>query len=214
MGNKLKIQHTPTSTQPFLFLPKYSGEILSQGEARVRMGLRIESLVCSLLGLTPIPINGQYDVNFDAGHYSKENETFFEIKSVKAGGKSPIYLFRLEKELEAQKQTGCPVYYLFCTHKVKAVISQEAITLGLLKGDINIYAVPLDMVNKMSKNLHVRKMKRDTPSGYNRKGYCEGYINFPVKDLAKICDYTFYLSTQINGEQKSITVYGMNHYLW
>lgn len=209
----LKIQRTPKSTQPFLFIPKYSGVITTDGEARVRMGLRIENLVCDLLHLTNIPINGQYDVNFDAGHYTSEGEIFFEIKSVQQGGHSIIYLFRLEKELAAQKQTGCPVFYLFCTHKVKGVISQDAITQGLLSGAINIYAVPLNLVNKLSKDLRVRKVHSHT-LGYGRKGYCDGYISFPTKDLPTICDYTFHCGVQIDGKHKSIKVHGTRHYLW
>lgn len=184
----LRIQHTPELKQPELFPVVYQGKMKTDGETRNRVGDRIEDLVCRCLGLTNIPINGNYDVNFDAGLYFKGNEIFFEIKSLRRGSKSPLYVCRLEKEKKAQEQSGKKVIYVFCVHGISGVKNQADITRMIISNPVNFYLLPLDEVIRITKDLPVKVISRENGlNGYNRKGYERGYMNLSAKSIRSVC---------------------------
>jgi len=184
----LKIQPIPEAWTPKLFDVEQTGRIKSAGQCRTSCGSRIEHFVCTALNLIPIPLSGKYDVNFDAGHVKNGRSVYVEIKSLRRGNKSPLFKFRLEKELRAQTESGIPVVYVFCVHRLKGVKSQEEITRTLLYFPVSLYLITLDEVAEMCKDLPLRKMKTSGGQhGYNRVGYKDGYTNLPYVEIAMIC---------------------------
>lgn len=127
----MRINPIPVETQPLLF-NHYSGIIDKVAARRSYMGLRVEDYVCLILGLKKIKINGNYDINFDAGIFSLGTEIFYEVKSVKKNSSAIIYLWRIEKEKYAAKQNGVQVRYAFCVHSINNIESHEVITKGFI----------------------------------------------------------------------------------
>jgi len=71
--------------------------------------------VVACMGLRGIPISNKHDVCFDAVASGVGGDTYFEVKSVRKGNKSPLYVWRLKKDLDA----GVHLVYLFAKHNTK-----------------------------------------------------------------------------------------------
>ncbi|MCM8542395.1 MAG: hypothetical protein NE328_19145 [Lentisphaeraceae bacterium] len=204
----LTIKHTPKKKQPELFPVLYQGRMKSLGEVRNRVGDRVEDLVRTVLGLTKISIDGNYSVNFDAGMYYYNQEIFFEIKSLRKSSKSPLYVFRLDKELKAQKISGNPVIYIFCCHKIQGAKTQADITRMIINGPIDLYLIQLNEVAAMTDPLPLKTISKEKGlNGYNRKGYEKGYKNLPQKQIDKACDFATSITMNIYGSRKTFDVY-------
>lgn len=157
----------------------FSGVVPGGGHCRNLMGNRIEDYVIKTLRLIDIPINGKYEVNFDAGLYCADVPVFFEVKSLKRGSKSCVYKFRLEKEVAVNQL----VLYVFCVHNIKNPQTQADITAGL--DDAVFYIMALEDVQRLVVGLPLRKIESENQSGYNRAGYCEGYYNISFNSIEK-----------------------------
>lgn len=202
----MKINHTPKETQPFLFRPQYSGSISSDGELRTRMGARIEDVVCRALKITPIKISNHCKVNFDAGIYYRGKEIFFEIKSLKKHNSSPLYDFRLKKDVEAVNQCGVPLIYVFCVHNLKSCRSQKDITQGLLNSPIQINLLSLDQVIELTDILPIRGIKSEKGRGYSREGYADGYKNLSQKIISSVCEHSVNRHVKIGENRKKVSI--------
>lgn len=151
------------------------------------MGLRVEDYVCLMLGLRNIKINGNYDINFDAGAFSLGTQMFYEIKSVKKSSSSIIYLWRIEKEKYAAKQNDVKVRYAFCVHSISDIKSHEVITKGFIDNPPKIYIVSLRTLLEILHGVEKTSYVSEKTSGYNRVGYSEGYKRLPIKSVINIC---------------------------
>lgn len=204
----MRIKHTPKKRQPELFPVEFSGSIDTGGALRVRSGARIEDVVCRALRLTPISISGSYDVCYDAGTYHRGKEIFFEIKSLRKHNKSPLYVFRLKKDVKATKQCGVPLIYAFCIHNIESGCeSQEEITKSLLSHPIQINLLPLSQVIELTKDLPLKQIKSDNgTNGYNREGYADGYKNLSQKTISSVCKHSVTRHIKIGEKRKPVSI--------
>lgn len=185
MNTPLRLLPGPTATQGSLALGdgeeiprRFSGESLTSGQARVFAGTVAEEIVCRGLGLSLLKPDARYGVCFDA----VRGGTFYEIKSVRAGNKSPLYDYRMEKEAGA----GVPLVYLFARHDGRRFTSRERIHSELSGTMRDVYALPAALVHALAGEYPLRNIRTEVGPdgkdrcGYNRKGYAEGYRNLPT----------------------------------
>lgn len=171
-----------------LFALPPKGEFKSIASARAFSGNVVEKLVVRALGLQPIPIDGKYDVCFDAAAPLLDDDcgpwTYFECKSVRYNSKVPLYEWRRRKDEEA----GVPLVYLICCHNTKGAKSHEEMTESMANTMREVLAVTpkeIDMLLK-KENEKVCYVDGDCTSGYNRPGYNEGYRNLSVRAIRSL----------------------------
>lgn len=152
--------------QPPLFDQPRSGKFKSAGAARSHVGNLVEEIVVDAMGLRAIPTVATHDVCFDA----ELGLQHFEIKSLRRANKSPIYVWRVEKERAAD---SCAIY-LFAVHEGKNFESFEDAYKKLSKTLRFVYAVTLDDLEQMMLTLPLCKIEN-----MERKGYEDGYKNVP-----------------------------------
>jgi hypothetical protein len=153
------------------------GPIKSNAHARNAYGSVAQEVACAALGLRAIPINGAKTTCFDA----QDDERFYEIKSVRKGGKLVIYDWRMQKERDA----GVPLYYAIVVHNARGARSFENLVQALSEG-VEIVVVEASKVHLSANKQPLCKLKRDSNNpraGYNRKGYKDGYRNVPLRDV-------------------------------
>ena len=172
--------HDPSHHQANLFELFADHDFKTPASARTHYGKAMEELVCAAMGLTNIPINGNYEINFDA----KQGAAFFEIKSVRdlPSSKSVIYDWRIAKE----KPHALKLHYIFGLHQVKAARSNADLWDQLEAGGVRLIVTPAARVHRLALEQPLNKIKTERldaakpRDGYSRKGYCEGYRNLPV----------------------------------
>jgi hypothetical protein len=177
----MTIKPAPSFVQPWLLDVPPDKTFGTNGAARTHYGAVVQQSVCALLGLVEIRNSGNYDVVFDAAcPYTKR---FFEIKSVHYANKAPIYCWRREKETA----TGLDPLYAFCLHHVRGARSMSECWQALTRDfSLAVVVLPLSEVNRLCDPLEVRQVVKERPGsrmGYERKGYCEGYQNLPVRAI-------------------------------
>jgi len=146
------------------------------GSLRTHYGRAAEEIACKYLGIHPIPINGNYEVNFDA---FKEDD-FFEIKNVQKNGKTVLYDFRMEKE----KPFLDDLIYIFVIHQVKNAKSNRDLWEQMQSKGLTIFTCQAKFVHEEAFKCPLRTMNLNNKSaGWNRKGYSKGYRNVPIKKL-------------------------------
>lgn len=172
--------------QPTLFsLPRPEKLFDSAGAARAYYGQVVQTAVCGLLGLSEIPGGGPYDVIMDAE--CRNTGQLFEIKSVHATNKIPLYVWRLVKDEEC----GANPIYLFAIHTVRGASSVQE-CWGMMGLHLSrIVALRHSTVSNLVECEPLRQLVKEDPSsrlGYKRKGYCDGYRNLTVKKVLDAAD--------------------------
>lgn len=142
----------------------------------------MQEIVSALLGLTPIPHSGGYDVVFDAGLGDQK----FEIKSVRRGSRMVVYSWRLQKELNC----GEDVWYAVASHRRQC---RNPATAAYLWADLSahleaVILIPVKSVADLCQNLPLKfisehRTTSGVRNGYQRKGYCNGYYCLAERDL-------------------------------
>lgn len=169
----------PASQQQPLFYQPPVINCDSNASARNAFGIAAQELVYQCLGVTPIPINGNYTTCFDG----VKDGTYYEIKSTKlSGGKVVVYDWRMEKEAAA----GVPLRYLIVCHKISG--QREDVLAAMASKPVTIYSVPAEIVYRVAYASPLNTIKRDKVwskrNGYEREGYKNGYRNISLRDLA------------------------------
>jgi hypothetical protein len=171
----------PPSSQLNLLTVAPSWQITKNAQARNAYGTVAQEIVCAALGLLPIPINGRYDCCFDAAR----GDTFYEIKSVRAGGKVVIYDWRMQKEERAEVD----LHYAILCHRVRGSDGRELVSAFAASG-LTLLVLPATLVHAEARVCPLARMLKETPksanAGYARKGYCDGYRNVPVAKLIEL----------------------------
>lgn len=174
--NKKPTVNRPVERQMKLFKHFNDFDFTSVGSLRTHYGKAMEELACAFLGIYTIPINGNYDVNFDAFY----KDQFYEIKSVQASGKVVIYDWRMEKE----KPFGKNLTYVFVVHKVKSAKSNRDLWRQIESKGVSIFNYPASTVHEEALKCPLKVMNPGNKrAGWNRKGYSNGYRNLPLKNL-------------------------------
>jgi hypothetical protein len=152
--------------------------ITNNAQARNAYGIMAQELVCAALGLTPIRINGNFDVCFDA---AKDN-TYYEIKSCRRGCKIVIYDWRMQKEQEVNKSNE--VFYAILVHQVSRSSGEELLT-NFIKSELELLLVQTSLIHQLALQEPLRTLMKPQSkrTGYNRKGYVDGYRNLPLSRI-------------------------------
>lgn len=202
----MKIKSAPGFVQPLLFDVPQDKEFGTNGAARTHYGNTVQALVCDLLGLTEIPNSGNYDAVFDA--QCPRTSRFFEIKSVHATNKIPLYVWRTIKD----RESGVEPIYLFAVHRVRGAKNFPELRAALAKTFTAIYAVDSAAVEAAVASEPLRQIVKEVPNtrmGYQRKGYCDGYRNLPVsrviRELATTC--VRQIDRTVHGEDFKVTLF-------
>ena len=152
----------------------------SNATARNAYGQAAQIIVCDVIGLSPIPINGNYPICFDA----EASGVFYEIKSCGPGHKIVIYNWRLKKELEA----GVYVNYAILIHSLRGIRTNVLQAMRDCKPKILI--LPLGCVKDVFDQHPTCYYNPRTPTqkrlGYARKGYKDGYKNIHLNQLLNV----------------------------
>jgi len=175
----------PADSQLDLFHQPKIINCTSMASARNAYGDAAQEIVYTLLGITPIRINGNYDYCFDGARGAE----YFEIKSTRAGsGKVVVYDFRMDKERRADVK----LTYLIVCHSLRG--HREDILQAMAARPVVIYSVPASVVHQFAARCplnHIRMQAHYTNrTGYSRAGYIEGYRNVSLKWLAEACEWT------------------------
>ena len=153
------------------------------GARRTRIGNLVEDIALGLLRVAPCKKSGGYDCCFDGKH----GDTFYEVKSVRRGGKVVVYKWRLERDEAA----GVPLRYVIAMRNTNLA---GAMTVGdtrrALAGDLlSLYVVSARKVHAATKSLPLNKLKKGHACGgkvgYTRAGYAEGYYNIALPVLTQ-----------------------------
>ncbi len=174
----------PPSNQLNLFQLAPSFNITKNAQARNAYGTIAQEIVCATLGLRPIPINGNYDCCFDA----LLDDTFYEIKSVKRGGKVVCYDWRMRKEANA----GVALNYAILVHGVRGSDGKRLFH-EFTESRLQLIVAPAQLVHGFAYECGLHRMGESAGSrrcGYNRVGYRDGYRNLPVRALYEFCTHT------------------------
>jgi len=155
----------------------------SNASARNAYGNAAQEIVWKTLSLNPIRINGNFEICFDA----EKDGVYYEIKSVKRNGKLVIYDWRIKKE----SSSGVPLFYAILIHNLKGC--REDILTNMRLATVEILVCEAVHIHELSKNFTLNKLNKGdcNRSGYNRKGYIDGYYNIPVNKLREFPHQTF-----------------------
>lgn len=156
------------------FAPVFA--IASNAHARHAYGTVAQELACAALAMSPVPINGNYAVCFDADRAG----TPYEIKSVHRSSKLVIYDWRTEKE-----STFPSLRYVLVVHRARGCRNAAAL-LAALHCYLEIWDLPAVAVHDAALQYPLRHLVRPSPNtrnGYSRAGYARGYRNVPLASL-------------------------------
>lgn len=163
--------------------------------ARNAYGSAAQEVACSVLGLTPIPINGNYSICFDA---QDECGLLYEIKSVRTGCKLVLYDWRMEKE-----KTVLNAIYAVVIHRLKK--HREDILSAMVTSGFELLIVPAFVVHKVAETFPLHRvfpcLTAKKRNGYTRTGYRNGYRNVPVQHLLNMPAIREDLSGWIYGKE-------------
>ena len=195
----------PASRQLMLLDVKPSGVIQSNAHARNAYGGAIQELVCAALGLLPIPINGSYEICFDA---EDGRGRYYEIKSFHRFGKLVIYDWRAKKEAGA----GVDLSYAILVHSVRGARSYASLWEQLRQTPSRLVVVPASVVHDAAAKVPLRKVEKpcaDARNGYNRIGYKEGYRNVPIPAVTALCEKKSESGVVLFGETYPVEFWGL-----
>jgi hypothetical protein len=176
----MTIKPAPTHTQDLLFDLPPERVFKAPAEARARYGSLVQTIVCRTLGLVEIPGSGIHDAVYDA--HSPVHNRFFEIKSVHATNKIPLYRCRLQKDADS----GVDPVYLLAIHRVRGAKSMSACIHAFAQSLTEVVAVSHGTIMDLCEGRQVFKIMSEVKGsrmGYERKGYCDGYVNLPVSTV-------------------------------
>lgn len=168
----------------------------TNGAVRNVYGQFAQEYVCAALGLSPIPINGSCEICLDA----KLGDTYYEIKSVKAGGSAVAYAWRLKKE----KQSKLDINYIFFIHSIHGAKVFGGCLAQCILHPPTILICSLAQVRTQAAWSPLRKISSEKLSnasnrmGYARTGYKDGYRSININNLLKTSkligeiSFTFY----------------------
>lgn len=175
------------STQSALLEVRPIFTIEKNAQARNAYGEAAAQIACAALRLDSIPIDGSKAICFDA--QDPRDGRYFEIKSVKrVGGKVVAYDWRMKKEAGA----GVPCSYAILCHAVRSHRDGATLFDAFAAGGLELLVVSLETVHRIAAAQPKQRIKKERiaaapETGYNRKGYKEGYRNVPVRDLRDRC---------------------------
>lgn len=200
----MTINPTPTYTEQSLFeVPPDDAPITSNGQARNIYGQVVEEVVCRLMGLTPIQINGQFSINFDAGY----GDTFYEIKSLNRSSKLPLYEWRRKKDGDS----GAKLFYLLALHNVKGAKTKGEVWEKMGDTMKTLLLLPAKNVSTEATKYPLQQNSsriKNPRMGYNREGYKDGYRNVPAKGLRAMApDFVACLSQEIYGVKFEVELF-------
>lgn len=175
----MKVKPPPSAVQPTLFDLMPDKPLLTPGESRTRYGRVVEEIVCKLMGLQDIPNSGTHDAVFDAW----KDGTFYEIKSLRHGGKLPLYEWRRLKDSKA----GVPLLYAIAIHRCVNARTLGDVWRGMTSTIQEILIIPAGEISELASGEPLRQIVEVGPPGermgYKRKGYAEGYRNIPIQKI-------------------------------
>ena len=170
---KLTVKEADSCVQGRLFELLPDKEFSGVGERRARFGKIAERMAEALFPITPIRNTGNYDVVFDAAWGS----TFIEVKNVRMGSSIPIYRWRSHKDMQVVG-SGREVVYLVTMHRCKSPDTLGDAWTQMASTVRDVYAIPASAIAEAVKGSKVYKVVKENPgsrTGYERKGYCDGY---------------------------------------
>lgn len=169
--------------QPQLFEQHPDKPLKGTGAVRTWSGNLMEEVVCLAMGWKRLAVDGSKVFCADA---QTQEGRDVEIKSVRLSGKhtgkSFIYDWRMKKEAEHSPN----LLYAFAGHlQTKSTNPKSLAELidSIAAKEIRLAVVHSCRVHQLAKEQPLNKApvgKGDKRTGYNRKGYCEGYRNVPV----------------------------------
>jgi hypothetical protein len=189
----------PPDYQMTLLSVAPSYHITKNAQARNAYGTVANEIVCAALGLLPVRINGQYEACFDA--YS--DGLHYEVKSVKHGGKVIIYDWRREKEAKL----GSQLYYAILCHGVKGSSGKE-LASEMAASELKLLVLPASSVHEVAAGEPLRMLQKlqTVTTGYNRKGYRDGYRNVPVGSLHELAPCETAIECRYSGLRFQVTL--------
>ncbi len=163
----------PYDTQLELFSHRRVINATCTADARNAYGEAAQEIVVAALGLKPVRINGSYTTCFDA----YRDGVYYEIKSVKAGGKVVCYDWRMEKEAAS----GVEVVYAILVHRIR--YARVDIVSVMSAQPLELYTIPAYILHEYASRcpLYASPKTDKQRVGYTRTGYCDGYRNVTVK---------------------------------
>jgi hypothetical protein len=151
-------------------------DIKNNASARNAYGTAAQEIACAALALTPIRINGNYPVNFDA----KRDDIYYEIKSCHRRSKVVLYNWRIEKERKA----GVPFRYVIVSHNAPKIRDGGNLFGILNQRGIDIIVIEGWRIHALAIQQPLKKwFCKDPEHGSMRPGYREGYRCVPMKDI-------------------------------
>lgn len=208
-GSSLLTVKPPREAQQdrmFELLPEKSLELV--GERRARFGQISERVVEGLIpDYVPIGGGGIYDVVYDG---SWDNH-FVEVKNVRRGSSIPLYISRMEKDAQVERQ-GHKVVYVITIHNCKSPDTLSKAWTQMSKTVKEVLLVPSSIIRELcvGKRLHkVVTRKPDSRIGYEREGYCRGYQLLKVSEIKEL-DFLarpYHYRSTINGLPFSVKLF-------
>lgn len=175
----MTVKPAPTAVQRNLFDLMPDKPLLTPGESRTRYGRVVEEIVCKLMNLEDIPNSGTHDAVFDA----YRDGVFYEIKSLRHGGKLPLYECRRLKDAEA----GVPLLYVIAIHRCKNATTLGDVWEKMARTITEILVLPAREISRLACLEPLRQIVAIGPPGermgYKRKGYADGYRNIPLQKI-------------------------------
>jgi hypothetical protein len=154
--------------------PVYKVE--KNAQSRNAYGNAAQEIVCACLGLSPIAINGNYDICFDA----EKDGCFYEIKSAyQRSGRLIIYDWRLQKE----GNSGVKLFYAVLCHNAKGCKNGAGLYRELQDFGLSILLIPIAVIAREAQRYPLRTYtpsNRNIRYGYGREGYKAGYRLVPL----------------------------------
>lgn len=180
--------------------------ITSNAQARNAYGAAASEIVCAILGLDPIAIDGSKEVCFDASRHGQN----YEIKSVHQKAKIVIYDWRMKKEIRWMEETGENLRYAVLAHNLKQHRDGSTLVEALITKGLKLIVVKASVIHREASQLKLNLVKRADKGprfGYNRKGYVDGYYNLPCEHIIKLCRMQTERAFKIWSREYSVPVF-------
>lgn len=159
-----------------LFNIKPSGPIRkTAGQRRVLYGYIVERLCNKALGSQQLKIDGRKEHCMDG----QIDDLYIEVKSVRYKNKSPVYDFRVDKDVKSGKK----ILYAFFIHRCYKEETYEDLYNSLITKTIGIFLHDLDSVQRLCEATPLSKIKNCGCNGYSRTGYKDGYRNIKCSNI-------------------------------
>lgn len=183
----------PPDLRRWLLQVEPEPRIASVAQARNAYGTAAQEIICALLDLLPVPINGSYELCLDA--VSSDLSRWFEIKSVHvSSGKLVLYDWRLRKE----QRSELDITYAVLLHKIRGHRG-SGLFAAFASGGLTLLLVPGSVVWKLAPGYPLTFPKPGScpRDGFARAGYAQGYRNVRVRDLLDLACPAEMLKTKL-----------------